>query len=826
MPKFQFYFFYFFLFFFNLIKCNEILIDFNSNDGFEQINQLIKEPFILEEISYKSDVPFQIDEFDYLVGLKKRQINCLSDVRNALCYLKLKNKFECVKLRINNGCQGKKLHFEFTGFWKIQKIKINGISFSKNSYLQKYILEPGDNFHQHKHLHSIEKIKKLLHCNGYLNAEVIDKLVKDISNKSIIVDLTIKKGKRFHINNVEFLMYSDQSNLVDEISQKRMKFEINKIFLYKFLKHKFIDKDLSKNLKKLKAFLLNQNYPFSRVKLNKTINYIDSTVQIKIEINLDQKLRLEFNGNKYFYNDQLSTFILELGYPLFDLSEDVLEYEIKKFYKNYGFDDVIIKVIKQDFIFKILITEGKKNSSDIGLNIYEIEQESATTKPLIDEKIKRFGKIVQLGNSNIPFKKIIKEIDIKEGDIWSREKLQKAFLKLNDLEIFESINFNILSPEYLCSNKPVILKLFSDDDNEFKIRAGILQFSYDFNILKLWSYKLGATLSTKNKFLYGDRIIFDCDFTRFYQKSVLSYKTPWIFDYPVNCLFQLYYNHYYQPLFYKIYKDNLFKINEQGISANFLSRHTHNYNLGINIGFERLKISQLTQDSAKAIRFSNRLVDKFIPYFFIEPTLILEHLDDRLNTRSGYSIALNLKGMQSFKYDNSFLKFLLEQSIYIPVLKNDALAIRFRFGHIFIKDFDSLLPSERFYLGGPTSMRSYEPDFSPPYGFLVRCKSKNNNCLKCKKLNVPQGGSTMINLNLELRMPLQIVKNLSFVIFNDLGSLYNIYSECDKKLLTATGFGVRYKTPIGPFRFDIGFRGKDFKNDSFFAWYLTLGQAF
>jgi translocation and assembly module TamA len=123
-------------------------------------------------------------------------------------------------------------------------------------------------------------------------------------------------------------------------------------------------------------------------------------------------------------------------------------------------------------------------------------------------------------------------------------------------------------------------------------------------------------------------------------------------------------------------------------------------------------------------------------------------------------------------------------------------------------------------------MRSYQPDFSPPYGFLKRCKSKNNNCQKCKVLNVPQGGSTMSNLNLELRIPVSYIKNLSFVIFDDLGSLSNKFSECGKQLLNAIGFGIRYNTPIGPFRFDIAFRGRDFKNDSFFAWYLTIGQAF
>ncbi|MDR3646190.1 MAG: BamA/TamA family outer membrane protein [Candidatus Babeliales bacterium] len=806
--------FLFLIFFFNLFLADEIIIDFNTDTDFQQIDQLIKKPFLLQEISYKSDTPFEVDEFDYLTGLKNRRITSAIDVKNAIHYLKLKNRFESVKISL----QDKKLNFDLINLWQIKKVMIHGVSFGKNSYHYKYILEPGDVFDEQKHLHSIEKIKELLHANGYLNAQIIPKLTYNIIDKSIQVDLTIKKEKKFLINATEFIF-------PDLCEANTFQAKIKKIFLFKFLKHKYVEKDLYKNLKKLKTYLLNQNYPFCQVRYNKDINYADSTVKLFLEINLGEKIRLEFNGNKYFYQDQLNNHILSLGYPI-DLPKEALEYELIKYYKIHGFEDAKVDIIRRDFIFYINIIEGKKYIKEpIAVKTDQIP--NPIQSPVV-KKQKKFGKIVLAGNSNLPFNKVIKEIKITEGDIYKREQLQDAFKKLNKLEIFEAINFNESTQDDFCCNKPIIIKLLSDDDNEFRLRAGILQFSYDFNILKLWSYKLGASLLTKNKLMEGDRIIFDSDFTRFYQKAVLSYKTPWFFDFPVTSLFQFYYNNYYQPLFYRMFKDNLFKINEQGVSANFLSRDTKYYNLGFNFGLERLKISQLSMDSARAIRFTDRLVDKFIPYFFAEPTLIIEKIDNRLNPSNGFSLSLNLQAMKSFKYDNSFLKFLLEQSIYLPVFNTNIFALRFRFGHIFIKDFELLFPSERFYLGGPTSMRSYQPDFSPPYGFLTRCKCapKNSDCKTCKVLNVPQGGNTMANLNLELRMPIAYIKNLSFVVFDDLGSLSNPFSEWDKNLLNAIGFGIRYNTPIGPFRFDIGFRGKDFKNDSFFAWYLTLGQAF
>jgi outer membrane translocation and assembly module TamA len=59
-------------------------------------------------------------------------------------------------------------------------------------------------------------------------------------------------------------------------------------------------------------------------------------------------------------------------------------------------------------------------------------------------------------------------------------------------------------------------------------------------------------------------------------------------------------------------------------------------------------------------------------------------------------------------------------------------------------------------------------------------------------------------------------------------------SDIDLALLrTAVGFGVRYKSPVGPIRFDMGFkihpevdpiRPEDSEGRS--AWFITFGQAF
>ena len=57
--------------------------------------------------------------------------------------------------------------------------------------------------------------------------------------------------------------------------------------------------------------------------------------------------------------------------------------------------------------------------------------------------------------------------------------------------------------------------------------------------------------------------------------------------------------------------------------------------------------------------------------------------------------------------------------------------------------------------------------------------------------------------------------------------MFSRVSEIDlMELRTAVGSGVRYKSPFGPIRFDLGFKIHRQAGEGLTAWFISFGQAF
>ena len=94
----------------------------------------------------------------------------------------------------------------------------------------------------------------------------------------------------------------------------------------------------------------------------------------------------------------------------------------------------------------------------------------------------------------------------------------------------------------------------------------------------------------------------------------------------------------------------------------------------------------------------------------------------------------------------------------------------------------------------------------------------------------PTGGNAVVVLNAELRVP--VFGGLGAVGFMDAGQVFNRVSDFDFGQIKPTaGLGLRYLSPIGPIRVDLGFkldRGRLPNGDQerLTELHISLGQAF
>jgi outer membrane protein insertion porin family len=129
---------------------------------------------------------------------------------------------------------------------------------------------------------------------------------------------------------------------------------------------------------------------------------------------------------------------------------------------------------------------------------------------------------------------------------------------------------------------------------------------------------------------------------------------------------------------------------------------------------------------------------------------------------------------------------------------------------------EDLPASERFFAGGDTTIR----------GFALDTVGAPNTI---SSAGFPKGGNALVLLNAELRLP--VWRDLGAAVFMDGGNVFNRASEVDVGALRGSaGFGVRYRSPIGPIRFDVGFklerRVVAGRLEPAQAFHFSIGQAF
>ncbi|MCL4361328.1 BamA/TamA family outer membrane protein [Candidatus Dependentiae bacterium] len=931
--------FFIFIFFIGSSQTQNINVNL-KNEFSESIFNDIQFPLYLNDIKIFSDVIFDDFEQCKLIDLKPGLAN-EADLKNLLQNLKKKNKFESCTLSLKKLTGNKfNLLLKLHSYRTFENVRIKGRLRNKEKYLRNYHFEVGEFFDENKHKHFISKIIKDLHADGFLSANVTDKIDYNPKTKSVIVKLHLENLDRYVIEDIDLQFKSKKIN--NDHLKLKQKIQVN--FLNSLKKNIYSKNLINEHIENLKKYLAKKGYLFSKIKFNKNFSSKKNKIILNFEIDLQNKRKFIFFGNHFFTTNQLLSRMLYFGDSLLLISPSLLAQEIADIYHNFGFWDIVVNVKEEDGKIYFLINEGQRaeikkisiqgnkqfqnnffdsvlenkfydkdtlkqaldemtlfylqqgfwdfeiinqNLKQLGLNqeyeleisIHEGERKflkkievenfpnpfilSGGPVPFnvdflkeqkeslinhfrscgylyveIDYKINEepdgcilvwqikgdinqvtFGKTIICGSSSLPSDIILRELTFKKDEIFDRKRIDESLKKLRNLNIFDQINLTVLNNKNKKNEKDLLLKYNLDDPFEIRTRVGFQSVSRNLSFNGGLTYLIGASFIWKNPFNYADIIKIILEANRYKSDICFSYEVPWFFQVPIRTAFKVYSIRYEQPIVIGSRK-NLYKAFQDGCLVN-CTKKLERYDFSMNLGFEAMKIDSLQPHLAALIDFQARLLGKYVPYFFIEPSIFLDFIDDKLNPKKGSLTLFSAKGMFPINLPQGyFIKFLFEQSFFFPIVDPIICALRFRFGHIFNSDFKNIMPIERFYLGGSFSIRSYEPDHVPPVNFLP--KDDTNSCCL-----VPTGGKSMVNINSEFRFPLY--QKISGVIFNDMGVLVGQkFSDIlGNNWVGGTGFGLRYATPVGPIRFDIGWKWKKrFPQDKSYSWTLTLGQAF
>lgn len=174
-----------------------------------------------------------------------------------------------------------------------------------------------------------------------------------------------------------------------------------------------------------------------------------------------------------------------------------------------------------------------------------------------------------------------------------------------------------------------------------------------------------------------------------------------------------------------------------------------------------------------------------------------------------------------------FVRFLGQTAFYKPVKPWLVWANNFRLG--LAKPFSgSDVPlSERFFTGGADSLRGFPINGAGPQRPVPVCANPTNQS-SCTLISVPVGGNMLFIFNSEARFPLPIRSGLGGVVFYDGGNVYsniNVRQFADD-FTHSVGVGIRYQTPVGPVRFDVGYRLTSVPGVRADQYFVTLGQSF
>lgn len=218
--------------------------------------------------------------------------------------------------------------------------------------------------------------------------------------------------------------------------------------------------------------------------------------------------------------------------------------------------------------------------------------------------------------------------------------------------------------------------------------------------------------------------------------------------------------------------------------------------------------------------------DQHVRLSTIAANLTRDTRDNVLDEHKGVLQSIELD-FNSTKLGSSvdFAKLTGQAAYYKQTFHNIVWANSLRIG-LAQPNANSRVPlSEEFFTGGGNSLRGFPLDGAGPQRPV---SISGNGCTTDCTIQVPSGGNELLIINSEARIPLPFKKGLGMVAFYDGGNVFPSVGFHDFTSLYSNnvGLGLRYATPVGPVRIDLGRNLDPIQGVKATQYFISIGQAF
>jgi len=400
-----------------------------------------------------------------------------------------------------------------------------------------------------------------------------------------------------------------------------------------------------------------------------------------------------------------------------------------------------------------------------------------------------FERINILGNTKTRDRVIRRELEVKEGELYSLTALKKSRDNLNYLGYFKEVNTTTKKGS---AEDKMVLNVQVEEAPTGAISAGVGYSSLD---------KLVALLSVSQNNLFGrgQRLVASAQLGSISKYYSLSFTEPRLFDTQILIGGDLFNT-------YRDYDD--YSIAKTGGAARLgfpLFEAVKGYT---QYKYERVNTYNILETASEIIKGQKGISTTSSVY----GGLRRDTRDHRFDPTKGSDNAISIEYAGGFLGgSNYFTKYLGSTAWFLTPFWKLTFMARGRIGYITGNEGREIPLYERFRLGGIHTIRGFK-------GYSIGPKAPNGEVI---------GGDKQLIFNFELVFPIAQEIKLKGVVFFDAGNAWDVgepYRLDD--LRTSAGVGFRWISPIGPLRLEWGYNISPKEGESRSAWDFTIGWLF